>query len=45
MLLTVSDVRREAKRFVSASNLNKLKEKVRPGTLKVQKMHLAWLCL
>ena len=27
MLLKVWDVRKEAKRFVSASNLNKLKEK------------------
>ena len=36
MLLIVLDVRRKAKRFISSSNLNKLKEKVRPDTLKVQ---------
>ena len=35
MLLKVLDVRREAKRFISVSNLNKLKEKVRTDILKV----------
>ena len=41
ILLRVLDVRREAKRFISASNLNELKEKVRPDTLKVQGVYLA----
>ena len=35
MLLRVLDVTRKAKRFISASNLNELKENVRPDTLKV----------
>ena len=45
MLLRVLDVRKKAKRFISASNLNELKEKVRPDTLKVQWVYLAWICL
>ena len=47
MLLKVLDMRREAKRFISASNLNELKGKVRPDTLKVQRIYLTWaqLCL
>ena len=45
MLLRVLDVRRKAKRFISASNLNELKEKVGPDTLKVQGAYLAWICL
>ena len=39
MLLRVIDVRRKAKRSISASNLNELK-KVRPDTLKVQGVYL-----
>ena len=35
----------EAKRFISSSNLNELKEKVRLDTLKVQGVYLAWICL
>ena len=45
MLLRVLDVRRKAKRFMSASNLNELKGKVRPDTLKVLGVYLAWICL
>ena len=41
MLLKVLDVRREAKRFISASNLRELQEKVRTDTLKVQGVYLA----
>ena len=41
MLLRVLDVKRKAKTFISASNLNELKEKVRPDTLKVQGVYLA----
>ena len=41
MLLGVLDVRRKAKRFISASNLNELKGKVRPDTLKVEAVYLA----
>ena len=39
MLLRVMDVKRKAKRFISASNLKELK-KVRPDTLKVQGVYL-----
>ena len=45
MLFKVLDVSREAKRFISESNLKKLKEKVRTDTLKVQGLYLAYLCL
>ena len=45
MLLRVLDVRRKAKKFISASNLSELKEKVRPDTLKVRGVYLVWLCL
>ena len=41
MLLKVLDVSRGAKRFIFASNLNELNEKVRPDTLKVQGIYLA----
>ena len=40
MLLRVLDVRRKAKRYISASNLNELKKKVRRDTLKVQGVYL-----
>ena len=40
MLLRVLDVRRKAKRFISAPNLNELKKKVRPDTLKVKGVYL-----
>ena len=39
MLLRVLDVRRKAKRYISASNLNEIK-KVRHDTLKVQGVYL-----
>ena len=41
MLLKVLDVSREAKRFISASNLNELKEKARSDTRRVQGIYLA----
>ena len=40
MLLRVLDVRRKSKRYISASNLNELKNKVRRDTLKVQGVYL-----
>ena len=40
MPLRVLDVRRKAKRYISASNLNELKKKVRRDTLKVQGVYL-----
>ena len=40
MLLRVLDMKRKAKRYISASNLNELKKKVRRDTLKVQGVYL-----
>ena len=40
MLLRVLDVRRKAKIYISATNLNELKKKVRRDTLKVQRVYL-----
>ena len=40
MLLRLLDVRRKAKKYISASNLNELKKNVRRDTLKVQGVYL-----
>ena len=45
MLLRVLDVRRKAKRYISASNLNELKKKIRCDTLKPVKVQGVYLLI